>query len=83
LKLLGLLGGGVMKRYPIDKLYEEMEFIAYYNHWDYETLMNMEHRERAKWCQQISKINQNINGEKEKKNIFDNILFQNQHQNFL
>jgi len=60
-----------MKQYPIKKLYEEMEFIAYYNHWDYETLMNMEHRERAKWCQQISKINQNINGEKENKNIFE------------
>lgn len=60
-----------MKQYPIKKLYEEMEFIAYYNHWDYETLMSMEHKERIKWCEEISKINQNINGEKEKKNIFD------------
>ena len=48
-----------------------MAFIAYYNHWDYETLMNMEHQEGIRWCQEISKINKNINAEEEKKNIFD------------
>lgn len=32
--------------------------------------MNMENRERKKWCREISKINRKINGEEEKKNIF-------------
>lgn len=33
--------------------------------------MAMEHRERKKWCHEISRINKKVNGEKEKKNIFD------------
>lgn len=33
--------------------------------------MNLEHRDRKKWCDEISKINRKLNGEKEKKNIFD------------
>ena len=46
-----------MKTYPVDQLYEEMAFIAYHFHWSYEELMSMEHSERRKWCEQISKIN--------------------------
>jgi len=30
----------------------------------------MEHPERQRWCKEISKINQQLNGE-EKKNFFD------------
>lgn len=48
-----------------------MAFIAYYNHWDYKTLMHMEHQQRIRWCEEISKINTSINGEEAKKNIFD------------
>ena len=33
--------------------------------------MNMEHEERLRWCREISKINKKLNGETEKKNIFD------------
>jgi hypothetical protein len=32
--------------------------------------MNMEHRERQQWCEQISKINQQLNKE-ERKNPFE------------
>lgn len=31
----------------------------------------MEHKDRKKWCEEISKINRKVNGEKEKTNIFD------------
>ncbi|MDQ0166560.1 hypothetical protein J2S11_002464 [Bacillus horti] len=31
----------------------------------------MEHRDRRKWCDEISKINRNVNGVEEKKNPFD------------
>ncbi len=63
--------GGVRKSYPLDKLYEEMAFIAYYMHWSHEEIMNLEHRERARWCKEISSIHQKLNGEDRKKNIFD------------
>jgi hypothetical protein len=32
--------------------------------------MNMEHRERQRWCEEISKINKKLNGD-EKKNLFE------------
>lgn len=61
----------MIKGYPADKIYEEIAFIAYYFHWSYESIMNMEHEERLRWCAEISKINKRLNGESEKKNIFD------------
>ncbi|MGB3367333.1 MAG: DUF6760 family protein [Acidaminobacteraceae bacterium] len=60
-----------MVKYPERKLYEEMAFIAYYFHWPQDQIMHLEHRERKKWCDEISVINRKVSGESEKKNIFD------------
>ncbi|MFC5449791.1 DUF6760 family protein [Paenibacillus aestuarii] len=59
--------------YPIDKIYEEVGFIAYYFHWPHDEIMSMEHRERRKWCEEISRINRNLNeeGKKQPDNPFD------------
>jgi transcriptional antiterminator len=54
-------------RYPLERIYEEVAFIAYHFHWAYEDILNMEHRERQRWCEEISKINRKINGESEGK----------------
>ncbi len=59
-----------MTGYPLDNLYEEVAFLAYHFHWDYETIMNMEHRERKLWCEEVSKINKKLNGE-ETKNLIE------------
>ncbi len=56
--------------YPLDRIYEEVAFIAYHFHWQHEDIMNMEHRERQRWCEEISKINSKISGE-EKKSILE------------
>jgi len=32
--------------------------------------MDLEHRERKRWCDEVSRINKKINGE-EQKNLFD------------
>lgn len=48
-----------------------MAFIAYYFHWPQDQIMHLEHRERKKWCDEISVINRKVSGESEKKNIFD------------
>lgn len=58
-----------MKGYPLDELYEEMAFIAYYAHWPLTEIMDLPHEERRRWCTEISKINRNLNGER--KNVFD------------
>lgn len=60
-----------MKIYPADRLYGEMAFIAYYTHWSRDEIMNLEHLERARWCNEISAINKRLNGDEEKKNVFD------------
>jgi uncharacterized protein DUF6760 len=46
--------------YPERQLYEEIAFIAYHFHWSYEELMRMDHRERRRWCEEISKINRRL-----------------------
>jgi len=40
--------------------------LAYHLHWDYETIMNMEHNERKRWCEEVSKINKKMNTNKTK-----------------
>lgn len=51
-----------MRAYPVNELYEEMAFIAYHFHWSHEELMQLEHRQRRRWCDEISQINRQLNG---------------------
>ncbi|OJF14202.1 DUF6760 family protein [Couchioplanes caeruleus] len=50
-----------MKPYPQDELYQEMAFIAYHFHWAWTELMALEHAERRRWCEEISRINRQLN----------------------
>jgi hypothetical protein len=47
--------------YPLDRLYEEVAFIAYHFHWPMGEIVALEHRERRRWCEEISKINRKFN----------------------
>lgn len=47
--------------YPLDRLYEEVAFVAYHFGWSHETLLNMPHWERRRWCEEISRINERMN----------------------
>jgi hypothetical protein len=53
------LGGTI--GYPSDRLFEEVAYIAYHFHWPYEQIMNLEHRERQRWVEEIAKINKRLN----------------------
>ena len=46
-----------------------MAFVAYYFHWSYDEIMNVEHLERRRWCEEISRINRKLNDQPE--NIFE------------
>ncbi|GAU77505.1 hypothetical protein F3D3_2134 [Fusibacter sp. 3D3] len=46
-----------------------MAFIAYYFHWNHDEVMHMDHRERRKWCDEISVIHKKVNDAPE--NVFD------------
>lgn len=50
-----------MKSYPLNKIYKEVAFIAYHFHWNHDDIMNMEHKERRKWCEEITSINLKLN----------------------
>lgn len=43
------------------ELFEEVAYIAYHFHWSHEEIMQMEHWERRRWCEEISKINRRLN----------------------
>ncbi len=50
-----------MMRYPLNRLLEEVAYLAYHFHWDYEAILNMEHAERHIWAQQVAQINTRLN----------------------
>jgi hypothetical protein len=50
-----------MMGYPLDRIYEEVAFIAYHFKWSHEEIMEMEHGDRRRWCEEISKINRRQN----------------------
>ena len=52
--------GGVAG-YPLERLHEEVAYIAYHFHWPRDEVLALEHRERALWVERIAAINQQIN----------------------
>jgi hypothetical protein len=44
--------------YPLDRLHEEMAFIAYHFHWPRAEVMTLPHGERRRWVREISSINE-------------------------
>ena len=45
----------------LDRLYEEVAFVAYHFGWAHETVLTMPHWERRRWCAEISRINERVN----------------------
>lgn len=42
---------------PSEQLYREIAFIAYHFHWSYRDILALEHADRRRWCEEISRIN--------------------------
>jgi hypothetical protein len=51
-----------MMGYPLDRLYEEVAYIAYHFHWPADQLLALEHRDRRRWAAEIARINEALNG---------------------
>ena len=60
---------GLITVYPEDELYKEVSFVAYYFHWSFESVMQMDHKTRRRFCAEISEIHKKISGKP--KNIFE------------
>ncbi|WP_343388792.1 DUF6760 family protein [Candidatus Amarobacter glycogenicus] len=47
--------GGVVG-YPLERIREEVAYLAYYLHWQHEELLAMEHADRRMWVGQVADI---------------------------
>ena len=52
--------GGILS-YPLERLYQEVAYIAYHFHWSLNDILLLEHKERQIWVREISEINNQIN----------------------
>lgn len=56
----GLKSIGGIVGYPLDQLYEEVAYIAYYFHWPLQQILELEHEERRRWIEEIANINRKL-----------------------
>lgn len=59
-----------MSGYPLERLAEEVAYIAYHFHWPYEQIMRLEHTERKMWVGEIARINRSLNEAAEEKSAW-------------
>lgn len=45
----------------MDRLYEEIAYIAYHLHWSRNEIMGLEHRERHLWVEEVARVNKRLN----------------------
>jgi len=60
---------GKHEAYPPDELRREMAFLAYYLHWSHEEILALDHAERRRWCEEVSRIHRELSDAPE--NVFD------------
>ncbi|MEB3885550.1 DUF6760 family protein [Lyngbya sp. CCY1209] len=45
-----------MAGYPLEDLYREVAFIAFYFHWSRAEILDLDHRERQRWIGEIANL---------------------------
>ena len=49
--------------YAADRLFEEVAYVAYYLHWPFDSILDLEHPLRARLIDEIGKINDQLSDE--------------------
>lgn len=47
--------------HPLDRMFEEVAYIAYHFHWPHHEILGLEHAERRRWVDEIAAINERLN----------------------
>jgi len=47
-----------MKLYPADALWDEIAYLAYHLHWDLQSLLDLEHSDRALLIRRVANLNE-------------------------
>ncbi|WP_393100903.1 DUF6760 family protein [Streptomyces sp. LN325] len=50
--------------YATDRIHEEIAYIAYHFHWNLETILDLEHRDRRRYTEQIAALVHRGTGER-------------------
>jgi hypothetical protein len=43
--------------YAVDRLYEEVAYVAYHFHWSHDAIIDLEHPDRRRYVAEIGRIN--------------------------
>jgi hypothetical protein len=54
------VGEPVLLTTPTDRLWEEIVYIAYYLHWSFDSILELDHLSRARVIEEIGRINARI-----------------------
>ncbi|WP_218079691.1 DUF6760 family protein [Anthocerotibacter panamensis] len=46
--------------YPSNRLKEEVAYLAFHFHWPLSDILDLEHRDRQHWVEQINRINAKV-----------------------
>ena len=46
--------------YAADQLYADVAYVAYYLHWSYDTILDLDHTERRRYVAEINALNSRI-----------------------
>ncbi|MBI5879533.1 MAG: hypothetical protein HZB53_17930 [Chloroflexi bacterium] len=52
-----------MVGYPLDRLHQEVAYVAYHFHWPRGEILEMEHAERQRWVAEIAGINRRLSAD--------------------
>jgi hypothetical protein len=44
----------------LDRIFEEVAYIAYHFHWPYDQILHLDHLERQRWVGEVAKINRRL-----------------------
>lgn len=47
--------------YGVDRIHEEVAYVAYHFHWPRDQILDLTHTERARWVTEIARINTRLN----------------------
>jgi hypothetical protein len=54
--------GGIVG-YPLERLQEEVAYIAYHLNWSLDEILALEHADRRRWAEEVAAINRRLNEE--------------------
>ncbi|MGH8992851.1 MAG: DUF6760 family protein [Acidimicrobiia bacterium] len=47
--------------YAVERLHEEIAYVAYHFHWPLDDILDLEHPTRSRYVEEIARINQRLN----------------------